>query len=66
MRLKFRRPHPKTKHLPFDYFYFQNFRNCVYVMMVFVVSSPIGALVGALLKELLCEETRTTIVLGHS
>merc|ERR1712113_267269 len=32
---------------------FHYFKNCVYVMLIFTISSPIGALFGAILKETL-------------
>ena len=44
--------------LPFSAFnVFLYIRNVVYVMLIFVSSSPLGALLGALLKEKVCQKT---------
>ena len=39
-------------------------RNVVYVILIFVTSSPVGALLGALLKELLSHQQKTDIIIG--
>jgi len=43
---------------------FHHFKNCLYAMIIFCISSPIGVLIGTLLKELLISKKRTDIVLG--
>ena len=39
-------------------------RNVIYVILIFVTSAPVGALLGALLKELLSHQQKTDIVIG--
>jgi len=38
-------------------------RNVIYVILIFVTSAPVGALLGALLKELLSHQQKTDIVI---
>ena len=38
-------------------------RNVIYVILIFVTSAPVGALLGALLKELLSQQQKTDIVI---